>query len=971
MKHLFFLLLLPFFLKAQVPIAQTYPNPFSYTLPTSYKTVSKAIYLNGVLVTTVTPDAEVSGKHTYYWNGVDDLRNLRTIGLNYTMNITANNLTYTWEGGIGNNSTMDTGMTVHRYYGTIACMVEVGNYMYYGTDFSESDDAHWKLLKSTPLQKIRIFPNGTTSQQPLFVCANANNVFWVGREYYAVGNFVIATAVSNDALVTFSSGVSFTGTPPMRSYPSVIDYNTLSQNGLATGAAVQQSGNQYLFVAHSSQNYIKVYKTSGNTGNLVQTISITTPGNLFLENDATLWVSQGTTLTKYTVNSDGTITTTGSAITGFANIVGLSIHSGDLCVADAGNQQIVKRYNSTTLASTGTIGQLGGYATSPTVVNNKFYMNDVSGSIGLNQITGTVFLAHQSDSSLWVGDPGNFRYQHFNKSGTYLNNIMCLPRLYDVNVCLNGNTAVFGKMLEYTIDYTQPLSSGWTLTNNWGYNEPSGWDFNYPINAVIKMSNGRRYAMFKGSTGVQYYWGELTTGGVRYHLVTLPGPVPSIDSIGNIYSWSSTGSHPSQVYTLKKYTLTGFDGSNNPTYSGASTVATIPIGANGATTSQVYNYTTSGNLILYNFSTTTYGGGANKQFHLTGYNVSSSKILWNASPETFTAYTGDYPFDGSFDIGNGVKGAGNTSNVVGNNIFWGYRGEFWKASETGIINHYNDKGLLLGIFGVLGPKVASKEAAFGYASNQETIATTAVDTNIYVYVNDESKHSFIHRWKVSNLSSIYTQTVTQSLTNRVFVPTVNSTDLIAGYPAGWTLSHADYYNSSTDYFTTITGTTNYKLGSTPSLIFTGGHIGSGVIYSKVRALPSYSATNLDITGSLDFSHNTMMSISPGNGEFYIDVLDNAHKVICRIEGFSNSTIKINGVTYGPFVNVYGSSAFVIKKSGSGVYVQIDFFGTKIAHTYSLFDPTASLNASYISWNWAFGPVIRFAQFGINSLQSVQ
>ena len=83
-----------------------------------------------------------------------------------------------------------------------------------------------------------------------------------------------------------------------------------------------------------------------------------------------------------TVNSTGTITATSSQITGFSSITGLSIHSGDLCVADAGNQQIVKRYNSTTLAPTGMIGQVGGYASIPqTVANNKFYMNDVRGSI--------------------------------------------------------------------------------------------------------------------------------------------------------------------------------------------------------------------------------------------------------------------------------------------------------------------------------------------------------------------------------------------------------------------------------------------------------------------------------------------------------------------------------------------------------------------------------------------------------------
>ena len=88
-------------------------------------------------------------------------------------------------------------------------------------------------------------------------------------------------------------------------------------------------------------------------------------------------------------------------------------------------------------------------------------------------------------------------------------------------------------------------------------------------------------------------------------------------------------------------------------------------------------------------------------------------MAWKACPETFPAYTGDFPKDGSFDIGNLVNQPASECNVIGNNVFWGYHGEFWKNSQTGMLLHYNDQGLLLGLWGVLGPEVANLEACPG------------------------------------------------------------------------------------------------------------------------------------------------------------------------------------------------------------------------------------------------------------------
>ena len=158
-------------------------NPMSNTFTlTQSANASAGVYTtNNVLVRTLWSLVPYqAGTYSITWDGKDDLGNQMPIG-NYIVKVVSNNINYQWEGIIGNNSTSDTGATTHRYYGTIACMTEVGNYMYYGNDLQRSVQmmaiAGKYLESSAACKKIRLFPNGTTSQQPLFNCANANNVF--------------------------------------------------------------------------------------------------------------------------------------------------------------------------------------------------------------------------------------------------------------------------------------------------------------------------------------------------------------------------------------------------------------------------------------------------------------------------------------------------------------------------------------------------------------------------------------------------------------------------------------------------------------------------------------------------------------------------------------------------------------------------------------------------------------------------
>ena len=120
----------------------------------------------------------------------------------------------------------------------------------------------------------------------------------------------------------------------------------------------------------------------------------------------------------------------------------------------------------------------------------------------------------------------------------------------------------------------------------------------------------------------------------------------------------------------------------------------------------------------------------------------------------------------------------------------------------------------------MGPDVLYLEAAAGYASNTLNLKPTRVGSDIYIYANDESKHSGIHRWHITGLNTIKEQDVNIQLPSSLLARAVSpGADLLAGLPdldtvangtAGWSRDHnEDYTNTSTQYFTVTSGYDSY------------------------------------------------------------------------------------------------------------------------------------------------------------------
>ena len=128
--------------------------------------------------------------------------------------------------------------------------------------------------------------------------------------------------------------------------------------------------------------------------------------------------------------------------------------------------------------------------------------------------------------------------------------------------------------MEFTRNFNVPINSagGYTLVNNWGYGlEGSGLS---GIASVVTASNGRVYATIYQKTAGSLNLYELTSSGTR--LISSGLTIDYLD--GSMTQWTSSA--PGNVGTLQTATLSGFDGSHNPTWNAATTVCNPPFGSN-------------------------------------------------------------------------------------------------------------------------------------------------------------------------------------------------------------------------------------------------------------------------------------------------------------------------------------------------------------------------------------------------------
>jgi hypothetical protein len=612
-----------------------------------------------------------------------------------------------------------------------------------------------------PRVKLNATGKKTYGQLTSFVTTDGTNVYWAGLDPYSPDrnlHYIFGTSVATGAEVTFAAGNKYTSSW-FSTYNNVID-KIIDVNGAVTGIAVQRKGS-YLFASHGKLG--KVHVLSKTNGTLIRKIDLPDCGEMVVDADDNLWIQVNKTITKYTVNADGTLTITTHNISGLEHPLGLNISADQkiIAVCDGGSSQQVKAFDITTGALLWTLGQAGGYSKNAVVSTDKFFFS------GLKTPRKSC-ITFQADGSFWVSDTENGRLLKFNANREFAESIMFLPHSRSCSVDPNNPARITSDYLEFEIDYAKPLSStngSWKLVRNWAYTVPNDKDDEYVrlINTTT-LKNGKVYAFVRSNVKGKKELVEMVSGGnLRYTGITV-GEFTSLYADGSLRRADDFKPGIKVNWLEKK--LVGFYG-DDPVWGpenvlASSTPATLEdplfrftVGW-GVNTSPL---TSSGLLITYE------GGSASpdwasKKYHLGAIKPGTNQWMWKTAKGTSPSYTGPYPTDGSYDMGNGVQYPGGPILVKDQHIFWNYHGEFWKQTQTNKWQHVSDEGLLIGVFGVTGRDVYDgkeiwhQEAVPQMAGNSLTGGIAEANGDYYIYHCDESHHGGVHRWKVSNLNSI-------------------------------------------------------------------------------------------------------------------------------------------------------------------------------------------------------------------------
>jgi hypothetical protein len=826
-----------------------------------------------------------AGSNIVEWDGKDDAGNTIS-ATGKIFKIVSNNLTATWQGPIGNSSDSLTGTTVWKGFEFMGGLAAAGRYIFACFNYQEGPPSIGKLDTANPNRRLFVengFDHLNSSSITRYVATDGINVYWAGSDpFSSTHNYVYATQVANDSFYTFSNGASYKlASGGGNTYPSVINNTT----GVITGLAVQKAGS-YLFVARQFLNTVTVLNKT--TGAVTQTLTYSGPTSLCTDSSNSLWITtDSSTVTKYTVNGDGTLTTTGIALTGLSKVGGIAAdNNSTIAVQDAGTHQQVRFFSILTGTEGTPLGTLGGYSNAPDVTNTKFqfyypYMNRGS------RYTGIAF---GTNGTIWVNDAGNNRIQHFDATGNYLSTLSMLQFCWDMNVIKGDSSRVFANYLEFHVNYDSSIQKCWTLVKNWGANIPDSLDNEQKrLRYVTILSNGRTYATLRNINTNKWYQIELTSTGVRF--------------IGDTYDLSydpfEDGSYRKTTLsggTLSfiKKPLTGFDGSGNPTWGSDTTIATTTETAatdptfGGAHTRKWYQLP-NGLIVSWSGNSANMGVAAGSlDYHLgslpTGLNQS---YRWKANRSTDTTYIGNFPTDGTFDNGNGGQYYGNIARVVDSLIITGYHGEFYKNDETNEYNVFGPNGLFLLNFGVVGAAIPNvdtfKYAATGFAGNAFCWSIVKAGSNYYLYHNDEGNHSAIHRWKISNINSIKVQQVAAKIYTAPAA--TNVIDLMADVPRKTTLFSTGGWTRNPNTEVLTSKVNNYWSAKTTTKSY-GNSNDVFLQYAKLNATSYTLSKNIGTVNSTDWTLSGEIGFpgsqpNNGTGTLFIDILDSSNKIISR------------------------------------------------------------------------------------------
>ena len=738
---------------------------FNFTLPSSYTTSAGVFETNGHLVKTLWRRVGyASGAHQASWDGTKDDGSTAPAG-NYQIRLLYHNVGYVWEGTVGITASSFTG-DIRRGLEPMTDLAADGTNLITAMGYNEGQAALQRFSSSDAQTLTSSLLVGAITLSLDYVATDGTWNYTAttgnGIDFGYNHTFVVAYKMADNTAAAFTNGTTVVQQPgyPQHTYASCIDVESGKANP-ASGLAVQKTGNT-LAVSHGTLGIVRLFDKRG--GQATGTITISTPGRLAFAPNGDLWVLSGTTANRFAAATLGTTNTAATTISGLSGPLAIGVHPSDnntVLIADGGTSQQVKAYNSTGTALW-TFGTAGGYATDASVSNAK-----------LGFVSSRIFVTVLSDGSFWVADNRNFRALHYTSGRTYIEQIMYLPANYVAAACptasLSATTQrVFGdSWLEFAVDFTKPLLPGdpvaaggnasWNLVKNWSAGVPSqylGNGVGDGINTVMTLSNGRTYGLVQNNSTNKMAVVELpSTGVLRFTGIEISKGT-TLYANGDLRSASVANS----VQTISKQSLTGFDGSGNPIWGTATVLASSSAGTGdpyyrgsfSGSRGPQFPITASNIVISFDQSV---GTNANTGMHLGGVKVGATSWLWEASPAASTVnYADPAQQTGLFDIGDGTNYGGNCVQVIGQNIVYGYHGEFWSNAEANQFMHFWDDGLFVGEFGVANKNITGAQP--GVAGNDFNPSLVLVNGQLYLWHNDENNHDAMHRWRLDGANAI-------------------------------------------------------------------------------------------------------------------------------------------------------------------------------------------------------------------------
>ncbi|WP_147202608.1 hypothetical protein [Segetibacter aerophilus] len=927
-------------------------NPNSFTLASTVRTSAGVYKTDGTLVRTLWSGmTKPAGTYAVKWDGTDDLFNTLPID-EYNVKVLSNHVSYDWQGVIGNTSTFQTGNRVHRSLDPAIGIVVVNNKAYYCVGYGEGESGNGMFALNNIQEKNNPMPFETSGQNSDFMATDGTMIYWAGYDAFQPHHsFVFATKVNDRSEVKFSKGIN-TPVKYAHTYASAIGYRD-DANGKISGLAVSSG---YIFICRKTLNEVLVLNKV--TGAVAQRLTYTTPSAITISN-TTLWLCTGTnTVSKYTIKSDGSLTASGTVIDGFISPITMANNGNIVALVDGGSSQQIKAFDVNSGRALWTLGQVGGHISSPVVANDRFGFWKFDPENASKQGFGAVAFA--PDGSFWVCDPANYKIAHFAANRTYIEGILYTGRSYSLAVDVVNHTRVINSMHEYKVDYTSPIKSSWTYKYNWQGNVTSNYDMLYQIRHMATLSNGRTYAMMKRKSDGRAELVELDPAtGIRYTGLIFSSTA-KIYADGSIGEMQNSGVNERQYF--KKRTLIEFVG-RDPVYSGATTIATHTNTARNEPRNASINIypteiTSSGILTLYKGGRTV---GETSSYHLGGLDVSTEAVKWKTALPTFDEYQGPFPHNGDFEVGNfggNDGGQGDAAMAIEKSIFTHYYGEFWKNGQTNIFNHYYENGLFVGQFGTTSDDVTEKAAA-GMAGNAFSPVVVKVGQDYYIYHNDESYHGGTHRWKISGLNTVTLQTIpiTSNFVRTSETPALPGVDLMAGLPyrsvlPGRVGAITRTPATETRRWQVKTNSFTYQKRNSYDVYFEYSETNKSNSTIDFNLGKNSSLANWSITGEISYAGAGANSPDNNGTNQYLDVLDNAGKIIVRIyrkisytnfytTQYANNTAILSQPD--EVSRKFTSHLQPIKIAKSGGNIIVTYAGQRAVRV-AAFDPTADIRS---------------------------